>query len=434
MDKQQNEKVYVIINKKGGTMKSTKYLIKCGKLFDGITEEWKSNMEILVENNIIIEVGEKVTKSEDAIIIDRSDLTITPGLIDNHMHIDYPKGLTLAELPLVSNNAALIHTVENLRETLDRGFTGIRGMNAIGQNRSIFEVKNQQNKGYLKGTSRLYPARVMGSEGSHADASGELHSSENIAEAFKSDAIGTGKEFFIKAVRDDLKYGASFIKIMYSGGFFTQLDGPEDCQLTDEEVKALIDTTHLMNRTITAHCYGDNLIEKLVEFNIDGIEHAALITPETAKKVEEKDIYVVPTFQCYEPIIRKDEAILNTLSPAMREKFEKYSDQLKKSRQVILNSNIRLGYGSDIVGTKPVYESWREFQSWINSGATALRTLKAATFENAKILGIEDRLGTIEVGKIADIVGFAGELENNPEGVKDCRFVMKDGEVFKDVK
>lgn len=405
-------------------------LIKCGSLYDGITDAFQKNKEILIEDNVIIEVGDKVSSKEDCEIIDLSTETVTPGLIDAHVHIDYPAGIQLVELPHISNTATSLHTLGNLQQTLLGGFTTVRGMNSVGRDRGIYEVKRQQQKGYFKNSSRLVPSRVMGTEGGHADASGELNGNEVVAESFKSDAIGTGADFFRKLVRDDVKYGAEFIKFMYSGGFFTQLDGPNDCQMTDDEVKAIIDTTHSLNRTCTAHCYGDDLINKLIDFGIDGIEHGALMSEKTAKRLVETDTYVVPTFLPFTNIIYPNEESLNSLSPAMRRKLKQYSEQLTKSRKIILESDIRLGYGSDIVGTMPITDLWREYASWIQSGAEPLRILKAATYTNAEILGKLDEIGTIEVGKLADIAAFSGEL-NREEGIKDCSFVMKEGIVFK---
>lgn len=408
----------------------SKILIKCGELYDGVHDEFQKNKEILVEDNKILEVGENLKVDGECEIIDLSDQTVTPGLIDNHVHIDYPAGLKIEELAYVSNSATTLHTLVNLQKTLLGGFTTIRGMNSVGRDRGIFEVKKQQDKGYFKNTSRLVPARVMGTEGGHADASGELVYNEEIAEAFKSDAVGSGSEFFRQLVRNDIKYGAGFIKFMYSGGFFTQLDGPEDCQMSDEEVQSIINTTHDLNRTCTAHCYGDKLVNKLLDFGIDGVEHGALITEETARRFEETDTYLVPTFLPFSNIIYMNEESLNTLSPAMIKKLTMYKEQLTKSRKVILNSKIRLGYGSDIVGTMPITDTWREYSSWIESGAEPLRILKAATFENARILGKLDEIGTIEPGKIADIAGFKGDL-NQQEGIKNCGFVMKEGTVYK---
>lgn len=409
-------------------------IIKCGKLFDGINEEFKENYQILIEDNIIkgVEKSFSTLNDEDVQIIDLSHETVTPGLIDNHVHIDYPVGMELQELPYMSNTAMTLHALENLRVTLQSGFTTIRGMNSIGRDRGIFEIKRQQQKGYFANTSRLIPARVMGTEGGHADASGELNSNEEIAEKFKSDAVGTGEIFFTKLVRNDIKYGADFIKFMYSGGFFTQLDGPNDCQMTDEEAKAIINTTHNLNRTCTAHCYGDKLINKLIDFGVDGIEHGALMSEKTAQRLVENDIYVVPTFLPFTNIIYPNEASLKSLSPAMRRKLNQYSEQLKKSRKIILNSKIRLGYGSDIVGSMPVTDLWREYTSWIQSGANPIRILKAATYENARILGKENEIGSITPGKIADIAAFSGNLDCET-GIKNCSFVMKDGNIYKNI-
>lgn len=405
-------------------------LIKCGQLYDGVNDEFQSGKEILVHEGKIIDIGANLDCPEGTQIFDLTAQTVTPGLIDSHVHIDYPKGMALSELAHTSNTACALHAYSNLQKTLLGGFTTIRGMNSVGTDRSIFEIARQQKRGHFQDTSRLIAARVMGSEGGHADASGEMTSNEKVAEAFKSDAVGSGADFFTRLVRNEIKYGSDFIKVMYSGGFFTQLDGPNDCQLMDDEIQAIIKTAHNHNRTCTAHCYGDTLINKLIDFGIDGIEHAALMTAQTARRLEASDTYVVPTFFPFTNIIYPNESFLKSLSPAMQAKLKQFAQELAESRKVILASKIRLGYGSDIVGTTHVAECWLEYASWIESGVEPLRILRAATFENARILNLLDEIGTIEIGKVADIAAFSGDI-NHREGIKNCTFVMKDGIVYK---
>lgn len=245
----------------------------------------------------------------------------------------------------------------------------------------------------------------------------------------KSISVGTGADFFREQVRRDIKHGADFIKIIVSGGFSTINDLPDEQQLTDDELQAIFEIANIKGISITAHAYTHNIIEKLIGLGIKCIEHGALMTKETAKLMEEKDVYLVPTFSAYDQIIYQDEDMLNKKPKEFRQKLRDYARELKAGREVIIESNIELGYGTDHVSLYQSYESWREYSSYLKSGIDPFRALRAATNVNAKILGIDD-IGIIARGKKADIVAWGQDLLTNPEALSKCYFVMKDGRVI----
>ena len=160
---------------------------------------------------------------------------------------------------------------------------------------------------------------------------------------------------------------------------------------------------------------------------IDGMEHGSLITEETARIMEERDIYLVPTFCPYDDIIELNEESLKKKTPQFAAKLREYSERLKEGRKVIINSKLRLGYGTDFVAVHNAYENGYEYESWLKSGIDPFRALKAATSVNAGILGISDIVGTIEPGKLADISGWKRDLLTDPKALLDCAFVMKEG-------
>lgn len=214
---------------------------------------------------------------------------------------------------------------------------------------------------------------------------------------------------------------------MATGGFFTPNDSPEDKQLSDEEMAAIIETAHALNRTVTAHAYTGDLITTLAELDIDGIEHASLIDKDTIRLLEEKDIYVVPTLCPYDEIVLLDEEKLAEKSPEFQRKLRHYRDRLVESRRMLFESSIRFGYGTDLVVGYQNYECGREYSAWLRNGISPYRALRAATAENARILGISDRVGTIEPGKLADLAGWSRDLLTDDKALLDCAFVMKEG-------
>ena len=153
--------------------------------------------------------------------------------------------------------------------------------------------------------------------GSHGDSTQKIATNPKLSRFLETciPTMGSGPDFFRDAIRHEVKLGADFIKIMATGGFFTPNDSPEDKQLSYEELKAIIDTAHSLHTTVTAHAYTTEFVTTLAELGIDGIEHASLIDEATAKLLEEKDIYLVPTFCPYDENVLLDEENLAQKSP-----------------------------------------------------------------------------------------------------------------------
>lgn len=403
-------------------------LIRCGRLFDGVREELMENREILILGDTIAEVGRDLTVPEGAEVIDLRHLTVTPGMIDAHVHSDLMVTGTNANFESDSYHAiAHLHTAQ---ECLKRGFTAIRAMNLNCQDYGVVDAKRAIEKGYFAGARMVVAPHMLGSIGGHADYSTMFGMINNprLSELYRNRCcIGAGADFFRAAVQNECKFGADVIKIMLSGGFFTPNDGPEDQQLSDEELRAIIETAHGCHRTVTAHVYAPKLLNKLLDFGLDGAEHAALIDEETVRRFEESGAYIVPTFTPYNEIIWMDETGLKAKGPAMERKLRAYAEQLKRSREILVSSHIRLGYGTDIVARYQVYDCWVEFESWRKAGMDPFRTLKAATSVNAEILGIGSYTGSIVPGKRADIAAWHRDLLSDPLALKECDFVMKDG-------
>lgn len=403
--------------------------VVCGKLYDGIRDEIWGKSEILIEDGVILEVGEHTVSPTGTRIIDLSGLTVTPGMIDAHVHASF---FDWREIPkdtvYYSDGMRALAAAECARKALAGGFTTIRHVGWFREDYSL-DVKRAVDAGFIRGARMIVAPHFLCTPGSHGDPSQSVATNPALSGFLEKQypTMGSGAEFFRDAVRHEVKIGADFIKIMATGGFFTPNDSPEDKQLSDEEMAAIIETAHALNRTVTAHAYTGDLITTLAELDIDGIEHASLIDKDTIRLLEEKDIYVVPTLCPYDEIVLLDEEKLAEKSPEFQRKLRHYRDRLVESRRMLFESSIRFGYGTDLVVGYQNYECGREYSAWLRNGISPYRALRAATAENARILGISDRVGTIEPGKLADLAGWSRDLLTDDKALLDCAFVMKEG-------
>ena len=352
-------------------------------------------------------------------------------MIDAHMHMDYIDWHTIREeVYATSEEAKTIACIRTAQKTLSRGFTTIRHLGGITSNGfGILDVKRAIEKGYITGSRIVAAPRLICSAGSHGDLSQGFARNPELSMITQNmrPVLGAGKDFFVNAVREEIKYGADFIKIMATGGFFTPYDNPSQQQLNDEEMKAIMDTAHEWGKTVTAHVYSPDHMKKLIQFGIDGMEHCSLMDEETAQMIIDNDVYVVPTFCPYEEAVHYDPVLIQTKQEEYRIKLEYYKDALQAGREVIKNCKCKLGYGTDMVATHQNYESGFEFKAWMESGMGTFRTLHAATKINSEILQLDDKIGTLEPGKLADISAWKRDLMTDPYALLDCAFVMKEG-------
>ena len=321
----------------------------------------------------------------------------------------------------------------NAERALRRGFTTLRmvGCHCMDGYASI-DAKRVIAKGYFRGADLVVAPFYTGSIGGMADFSRSFSGNPHLAGTLANEypGVGTGRDFFIASVREQAKMGADFIKLMANGGFMNPYGGPGDIQLTDEEYAAVISTAHQMSIPVTAHAYTPDMIQKLVNFGIDGIEHGSLLDEETAARMKACQVYLIPTMMQYDEIVLMDEESIQKREPQeFREKLRLYGPQLQNSREIIRESGLQLGYGSDICDAYPCYECGREYASWLKNGFDPFLALQAATSVNAAILGQSD-IGQIRSGMRADLAAWDRDLLTDPEALMHCCFVMKRGVVY----
>jgi len=406
--------------------------IKCGKLYDGIKPKFQENMEILVEGKKIKEVGHNLACPKNTKTIDLTKLTVTPGMIDAHMHTQYFHWKDVyTDTIFNSDGYRALAVATCAKRCLQGGFTTVR---SLGWWREAYEldVKRAIEEGYMEGARLVVSSHFICAPGSHGDMTQVVKNNPYLSDYMCSQypTCGNGPDFFRGAVRREKKMGADFLKLMATGGFATPNDDPDDVQLSDEELKAIFDTAKEVRISSTAHAYGPRLMQKLMDFGITGMEHGSLMDKKTAKMFEDTGTYLVPTFMPFEDAVHWDEESVAKKSIPYQRKLRFYQKRLQEGREIIINSKIKLGYGTDMVAVHNNFESGWEFYAWMTNGMDPFRILQAATKTNAEICEISDKVGTVEPGKFADISGWGRDLLKDPKALLDCAFVMKEGTTY----
>ena len=410
-------------------------LIKCGRLYDGLVDAIQEQMEILVEDNRIKEVGKKVSAPAGAEVIDLSKFTVTPGLIDAHVHLGIGRWPERRRETVYENPAYKgMMVLANAREAMLRGFTTLRVVgNNCDEGYGSIVSKRLINSGYFEGARLVVASCYTGTTRSHADTTALFATYPDVATWVWERYPGfiSGAESMRECVRQQAKFGADFIKLYATGGFSTPADGPEDECLTDEEMKAAIDTAHQLNLKITSHSYTPDLIRKQVEMGIDGIEHGALLDDrDLLQMMIERGVELVPTFCPYDGIVYQDDATIKQWPYEMQIKLRKYGEWLIRARKAIVESGIAFGYGTDFVASHHCYECGYEYETMLKSGVDPFRALAAATRVNKNVLEMPEDIGAVAPGYLADIAAWRRDLLTDPKALLDCAFVMKDGVVY----
>ena len=415
---------------------SLKYII-CGLFFDGVNQELKENVQILVEGNVIQAVDHNLPCPEKAEVIDLSELTVTPGIIDSHVHYDFvgPENFN-TYVVTDSDERKALNVVHNCMTALQNGYTTVRTTGTAFRGFGMIDAKRAIDAGMFPAARLLAAPHAMGCSGGHWDFSSYFPCSNPYVSEFLEQpfAITAGATEFRKLVQKQVKYGADFIKIMAAGGFASPNDDPGDPQLDRDEMESIIKTAHQLGKYTAAHAYTSNVMDVLIELGVDEIEHGTLMQAHTAEAMVKKNIHYVPTLFS---LMTPDDVDLSKVppkNPSMQKKEKKYAAQLQESRKIVVDlikdGSLTMGLGSDMVSIVPATDGWREFTAWRDLGISALRVLKAATSDNAIICGLHD-VGILAPGMKADIAAWNADILNDRKALCHCAFVMKEGIVYK---
>lgn len=404
-----------------------KTILHCGSLIDVKTQTVLKNRSIVVEGKKIVAVSEGfLSPAKGDVVINLKDRTVMPGLIDSHVHLESETNPGAYLDRFVKNPGdvayqALVYAKRNLMA----GFTTVRD---LGGTNIVISLRNAINKGLVEGP-RIFTAGVtIGTTGGHAD------DTNGINDAFKKDlgpedGVINGVADAAKAVRQRYKEGSDLIKITATGGVLSYAKDGAGAQFTDEEIRAIVQTAKDYGYKVAAHAHGKDGMKRAVLGGVTSIEHGTFMDEEVMELMKKMGTFYVPT-------------VIAGRSSADSSKIPNYYPEMVSKKAAAIGpiiqgtfakaykAGVKIAFGTD-AGVFGHGKNGYEFILMNEGGMPVLEAIKSATVTAADLLGQSDMIGSIEVGKAADIVAVPGDPVADVKLMTKVNFVMKDGKVYK---
>jgi len=404
--------------------KSSSTVIQAGRLIDVRAGRVLNQQSILIENDRIREIGTTVHAPAGAKVIDLSNATVLPGLIDNHTHLLLNGDITASDYDdqLLKQSIAYraISATAAARTALMNGFTTMRDLETEGAMYADVDIKTAIQRGVIPGPRMFVATRAMAPTGMYPllGYSWELKVPEGVQ-------IVDGPDNIRRAVREQVKYGADWIKY-YSDRRYFMKDGALHSwvNFTDEEAKALVDETHRIGHKVAAHAMGREGIDAALRAGVDTIEHGDGLDDELMDRMIQRSVYWCPTIYVgvYVAQGRADAGAPIWLDMAKL---------VEKAFRRAVQKGVKISFGTDAGGFAWSDNQAKEFTYMVRYGMTPMQAIQSATLVAASLLDQQNDIGSIDVGKLADIVAVSDDPLRDISALERISFVMKAGKVYK---
>ena len=403
----------------------TTYIL-CGKLIDTKSGKISTEKTILVKENKIIDVKDGYIMPKGGTLIDLRDKVVMPGLIDMHVHIEQEfSARTRIEGYILNEADVAFNSVGFAKTTLLNGFTTVRDLGGTGVNISI---RNAINAGKIPGPRVFTAGKSLATTGGHADPTNG--SSRNlIGDPGPKEGVVNSIEDAKKAVRQRYKNGADCIKITATGGVLSVAKSGDNPQFTIEEVKAICDTAKDYGMHVAAHAHGDEGMQRAIIGGVKTIEHGTYMSDKTMELMIKHDAYLVPTITAGKEVEEKAK-IKGFYPDIVVPKALAVGPQIQGTFAKAYKKGVGIAFGTD-AGVFAHGNNGKEFAFMVEAGMPAIEALQSATITNAMLLKMEDEVGQVKKGFLADIIAVNDDPTKNISTMENVVFVMKDGIVFK---
>ncbi len=410
-------------------------LIHAGTLLAVPGKPPENNQTLVVINARIVNVREGFLSASEVGLkdvavqtIDLKNAFVLPGMMDMHTHLTLELGDPRFRNPIQGH--AILSDVEMAMDavvyagrTLDAGFTTVRNMGSWG--REIFALRDAINAGKIPGPRVLAAGSYISATSGHGDIHGMR---EGVLAAFQPSGVCDGPSECRKAVRTQIKRGADLIKITATGGA-SEDNGYREApqELFDDELIEAVVTAHSLGRKVGAHAHGTAGINAALKASVDSVEHGTFLDGESIKLFKKTGAFLVPTLTLQDYFSRGLKYAKSDIERTRREAFLEQPDNVAKAYK----AGVKIAMGTD-AGFFPHGENARELAWYVKVGMSEMDAIKTATVNSAELIGRTNDLGTLEVGKIADLIATRENPLRNIQALGKVVFVMKEGKVYKD--
>ena len=403
--------------------------IFASKLITSQDSKSQSDMTVIVDDNKIIKIVEgKDEGGEGDVFIDLSGSTLMPGLMDMHVHLSFQNEGPSSYMKRFTSNEAdyAIAAVDYAEKTLMSGFTTVRNLGDM-KNETV-ALRNSINKGVTLGPRIYTSAKSIATTGGHADPSNGM-SHDLMGNPGPQDGVVNGVAEARKAVRQRYKDGADLIKITATGGVLSVAKSGQNPQFMTDELEAIVQTAKDYGMTVAVHAHGKEGMKRAILAGVDSIEHGTYMDRDVIKLMRKHDVYYVPSILAGNFVAEKAK-IDGYFPDIVRPKAAAIGPLIQKTFARAHENGVLIAYGTDS-GVSAHGNNGQEFALMVEAGMSEMDAIRSATINAAKLLKIDSELGTVSVGKLADLVAVKGDPLEDISLLENIDFVMKDGVVVK---
>jgi len=406
-----------------------KTYVHCGRLLDMRPgTRTQTEMTIVVEKGkvLAVERGYTAPTGLKDQVIDLKNRTVLPGLIDCHVHLEGETSKDNFLKEFTENPADVAFgSLDHARKTLLAGFTTVRDLGGSGVNVAL---RNTINRGQVVGPRVFTAGKAISGTGGHMDPTNGYRQ-DLMGVPGPADGVANGPEQCRQAVREQYKRGSDLIKIASTGGVLSVAKDGSSAQMTEEEIRAIVTTARDLGLKVACHAHGAEGMKRAIRAGVTSIEHGTLMDDETIKLMANSGTWYVPTITAGKSVADSAK-IPNYYPPLVTPKALAIGPKLQDTFSRVIKSKVKIAFGTDASVFRHGANAL-EFRYMVEAGMPPLETLRTATVNAAELLGQTQNLGTLEAGKLADVVAVEGDPTQDINAMQKVKFVMKEGVVYR---
>ena len=404
-------------------------IIHAGHVFDAVTGEFKAKQSIVIDKDKIKAVESGFIKiDKDDQYIDLKEAFVMPGLMDAHVHLAQEYQPKAERDVAVESEYATLYAAANAKKTVEAGFTTVRNLGDGGM--QTISLRKAIARGLLVGPRIITSGKTLATTGGHGDPTNG-RSKNDYSPPSPEDGVIDSYDDAKKAVRQRYKDGVDGIKITATGGVLSVAKSGQNPQFMQDELAGIIETAQDYGLWVAAHAHGTEGIIRAVEAGVNSIEHGTYLDEAGMDLMIAKGTYYVPTIMAGEWVAEKAK-IDNFFPELVRPKAAAIGPQIQSTFAKAYKRGVKIAFGTDS-GVSSHGDNWQEFVLMVEAGMPAAEAIQSATIETAKLFRLDDVLGQIKINYLADIVATNEDPTKNISALGNIVFVMKDGEVIKEL-